>query len=84
MLHRNRRGNKKENHHGGAVIIPVPTDGPVDRIQKSDGTHHTATYFLHIRLIDDIDLKENAVNMMGPYDPAEFLAQLIEQLEKGR
>ena len=34
--------------------------------------------------IDEINLEENAVKMMGPYDPAESLARLIEQLEKGR
>ena len=30
--------------------------------------------------IDEINLEENAVKMMGPYDPAEPLSQLIEQL----
>ena len=34
--------------------------------------------------IDEIDLEENAVNMMGPYDPAEPLYRLNKQLEKGR
>ena len=34
--------------------------------------------------IEKIDLEENPVKMMGPYDPAEPLAWLIEQLEKGR
>ena len=34
--------------------------------------------------IDGIDFEENAVKMMGPYNPAEPLARLIEQLEKGR
>ena len=34
--------------------------------------------------IDKIDLKENAVKMMGPYDPAVTLARLIVHLEKGR
>ena len=29
--------------------------------------------------IDKIDLEENAVKMMGPYNPAEPLARLIEQ-----
>ena len=33
--------------------------------------------------IDEIDLEENAVNMMGPYDPAEPLARLTNKLEKG-
>ena len=30
--------------------------------------------------IDKIDLNENAVKMMEPYDPTEPLARLIEQL----
>ena len=30
--------------------------------------------FSSYEAIDKTDLKENAVNMMGPYDPAEFLA----------
>ena len=34
--------------------------------------------------IDEIDLKENTVKMMGPYDPADPLAHLIENLEKVR
>ena len=34
--------------------------------------------------IDEINLEENTVNMMGKYNPAEILAQLVEQLEKGR
>ena len=34
--------------------------------------------------INRIDLGENAVKMMGPYNPAEPLDLLIEQLEKGR
>ena len=34
--------------------------------------------------IDEIDLEENAVKIIGPYNPAEPLARLIEQLEKGR
>ena len=36
------------------------------------------------RVIDKIDLEENAVKMMGPFDPTEPLDRLIEQLEKGR
>ena len=32
---------------------------------------------------DKIYLEENAVKMMGPYDPAEPLARLTNQLEKG-
>ena len=33
--------------------------------------------------IDLINIEENNVNMMGPYNPAEPLAQFIKQLEKG-
>ena len=33
--------------------------------------------------IDKINLEENAVKMMGTYDPAESLSRIIEQLEKG-
>ena len=40
--------------------------------------------FSRYGVIDKIDLEENAVKMMGPYDPAEPLFQLIKQLEKGR
>ena len=40
--------------------------------------------FSSYRAIDEIYPKENAVKMMGTYDPAEPLARLIENLEKGR
>ena len=43
--------------------------------------HHI---FSSYRAINKIDLEENTIKMMGPYDPAEPLAQIIEQLEKGR
>ena len=33
--------------------------------------------------IDKINLKENVVKIMGPYDPMEPLACLIKILEKG-
>ena len=33
--------------------------------------------------IDDINLKEDAVKMMGPYNPAEPPARLIEKMKKG-
>ena len=34
--------------------------------------------------IDRIDLEENAVKTMGPYEPAVPLSHVIEELEKGR
>ena len=30
--------------------------------------------------INEINLKENVVNIMGPYDPAEHLARIIGKL----
>ena len=39
--------------------------------------------FSRYGVIDEINLEENAVKMMEPYDPVEPLARLIEQLEKG-
>ena len=36
------------------------------------------------RVIYEIDLKENAVKVMGPYDPAEPLSRLTKKLKKGR
>ena len=40
--------------------------------------------FSSYRVIDEINLEENTVKMMGPYEPAEPLSQLIEQLKNGR
>ena len=39
---------------------------------------------LGYKVIDEIDPEENSVKMMGPYNPVEPLAWLIEQLEKGK
>ena len=43
--------------------------------------HHL---FASFRAVEKINLEENAVIMMEPYDPAEPLARRIKQLEKGR
>ena len=40
--------------------------------------------FRSYRVIDKMNLEEDAVKMMGPDDPAEPLACLIKKLEKGR
>ena len=40
--------------------------------------------FLRYRKIDEIDSEESSVKMMGSYDPAETLDQLIEIFEKVR
>ena len=42
---------------------------------------HLSNYY---SVIDYINLEENAVKMMGPYNPVEPLARLIDQLEKGQ
>ena len=34
-------------------------------------------------VINEIDLEENAVKIMGPYNPTEPISQLIGHLEKG-
>ena len=39
--------------------------------------------FSSYETINKIDLGENVVNMMGPYDPVQPLGLLIEQLENG-
>ena len=40
--------------------------------------------FSRYRAIEDIELKENAIKMLGPYSPDEPLSRLIEQLKRGR
>ena len=40
--------------------------------------------FYSYEAINKINLEENAIKMMGPYDPATPPAQLIGKLEKGR
>ena len=40
--------------------------------------------FRAYRVIGEIDLNENDVQMMGAYHPIEPLTRLIEQLDKGR
>ena len=39
--------------------------------------------FTYYEAIDEIDLDENGVKMMGPYNPVEPLAHLINQQKKG-
>ena len=40
--------------------------------------------FSRYRSIKEINLKENSVKMMRPYNPVEPLARLIDHLEKDR
>ena len=84
MLHRRRRGNQKENCHGGAAIIPVTNHGSTDRNGQLTALDMLQDLFRSYGAIGKIDLKENAVNMMGTYEPTEPLTRLFDQLEKGR
>ena len=53
---------------------------PLEDQLTSFGQVYALTMLQHIfasyRAIDEIDIKENAVNMMGPYDPVETLSGL--------
>ena len=40
--------------------------------------------FTSYKAVDGTKPEENAVKIMGPYDPTETLARLIEQLGNGR
>ena len=40
--------------------------------------------FFSYGVIDKIGIEKNAMKVMGPYNPAETLARLIEKLGKGR
>ena len=69
------------------AVEPVFLSQQVDQI-TGFGQVSARTMLQHLfsryRATDKIYLKENVVKMMRPYDPAEPLSQLIEQLEKGR
>ena len=69
------------------TVGPVFLSPLVDQI-KSFRQVYALTMLHHIfsryGVIDEIDLEENTVKMVGPYDPAEPLDRLIGQLEKGR
>ena len=66
---------------------PVPLSPMVDQL-AGFGQVTALTMLQHLfssyGAIDNIDLEENAVKMIGPYDPTEPLDRMIEQLEKGR
>ena len=70
-----------------AVVEPVLLSPLVDQL-TGFGQVSALTMLQHLFIrygvIDKIDLKDNAVKMMGPYDPAEPIARLIRQLEEGR
>ena len=63
--------------------IPDSLKGII-RFPGPSGIGSSRKLFIFYRAIEEIDLEENGVKMMGPYNPAEPLACLIKQLEKGR
>ena len=67
--------------HIVTAVEPVFLSQMVDQL-TGFGQVSALTMLQHLfsiyRVIDEIDLEENSVKMMGPYDPAETLAQLIE------
>ena len=69
------------------AVEPVFLSPLVNQLTMA-GQVSTLTILQHLfssyRAIEEIDLDENSVKMMGPYDPVEPLSRLIEQLEKGR
>ena len=69
------------------AVEPVLLSPMVDQL-TGFGQVSALTMLQHIfssyGVINEIGLEENAVKMMGTYDPAEPLARLNEQLEKGR
>ena len=71
----------------GTAVEPVLLSPLVDQLTGFGQVSALAMIqhlFSSYGAIDKIDLEENAMKMMGPYDPAEPLARLIEKLEKGR
>ena len=64
-------------------VLLSPIKDQLKRFGQVTALEMTDHLFRAYGAIDEIDLEENAVKMMGTYNPAELLARLIEQLEKG-
>ena len=68
-------------NHIVAAVGPAFLSPLVDQLTNC-GQVSVFTILQHLfsiyRVIDKIYLDENAVNMVGPYNPAEPLAQIIE------
>ena len=69
------------------IVTAVQLFSPSPRVDHLTGFGQVSVLqmikhlFTSYREIYKINLKENTVKMMGPYDPAETLARLINQLE---
>ena len=64
--------------NSGTTIIPVTTGVPVDVFWANDRAPNASESIQLLRGDRKTYLKENAVKMMGPYDPAEHLARFIK------
>ena len=67
------------------AVQPVFLSLPVDQLTGFEQVYALGMLrhlFTSYAAIDKIDLEENTVKMMGPYDPVEPLARLIDKLEK--
>ena len=53
------------------------------RFVQVKALHMLQHLFNSHREIDEINLEENSVKIVGPYNPAESLERLINQLKKG-
>ena len=82
----NRRGRipKKPGCNGGATILPVPTGDQLTGFGQVSRLAMLQHIFTSYEAIDKIDLEENGVNTMEPYDPTEHLARLIKKLGKAQ
>ena len=75
-----------KNTFVNGAVEPVLLSPLVDEL-TGFGQVSALTMLQHLfssnRVINKIDLEENAVKIMGPYNPAESLDRLVEQLGKG-
>ena len=70
-----------------AAVQPFFLSSLVDQLKsfrKFSTLQMLQNLFTSYRAIDKFNLEGNAVKVMGSYDPAEALARIIEQSEKGR
>ena len=84
QMHRRGRSNKKVDRHSGATVFLSPLVEQLTGFRQVTAIKMIQRLFNSYGLIDKINPEENAVKIMEPYDPAEPLSQLIEQLERGR
>ena len=74
-------------NHVFTVVEPVILSPLVDQLTgfgQVTALTIEQNFFSSYGAIDNIDLEENTVKVMGPYNPSKPLFQLIEKLEKGR